>query len=221
MTFALLRLAFASAPRLPLNLAMHGNSPVHSSIGTPSHVYSASTVRRHTVSGSISLRSPGSFHLSLTVLSSIGRSVVFSLGWWSTLLPTRFLVSRGTLDTGPLKSLSGTRVSLSVPSLPRLFPWRFFALCRSATPGARRLPVWALPVSLAATQGISVDFFSSGYLDVSVHRVSLLDDDTRMYRVAPFGYPWINACLRLPMTFRSLPRPSSSLNAKASAVCPL
>ena len=27
------------------------------------------------------------------------------------------------------------------------------------------------PVSLAATTGISVDFFSSGYLDVSVHRV--------------------------------------------------
>ena len=32
--------------------------------------------------------------------------------------------------------------------------------------------VWALPVSLAATQGISFDFFSSAYLDVSVQRVS-------------------------------------------------
>jgi hypothetical protein len=32
-------------------------------------------------------------------------------------------------------------------------------------------PVWALPLSLAATQGISVDFSSSGYLDVSVPRV--------------------------------------------------
>lgn len=28
--------------------------------------------------------------------------------------------------------------------------------------------VWAPPVSLAATQGISFDFFSWGYLDVSV-----------------------------------------------------
>ena len=27
------------------------------------------------------------------------------------------------------------------------------------------------PISLAATFGISVDFFSSGYLDVSVHQV--------------------------------------------------
>ena len=36
------------------------------------------------------------------------------------------------------------------------------------------------PLSLAATQGISVDFFSSGYLDVSVPRVRLL---TPMYSV--------------------------------------
>ena len=31
---------------------------------------------------------------------------------------------------------------------------------------------WAGPRSLAATYGISVDFFSSGYWDVSLHRVS-------------------------------------------------
>ena len=30
---------------------------------------------------------------------------------------------------------------------------------------------WAVPRSLATTSGISVDFFSSGYLDVSVPRV--------------------------------------------------
>ena len=32
----------------------------------------------------------------------------------------------------------------------------------------------AVPLSLAATKGISIDFFSSGYLDVSVPRVCLL-----------------------------------------------
>ena len=32
----------------------------------------------------------------------------------------------------------------------------------------------AVPLSLAATNRISVDFFSSGYLDVSVHQVRLL-----------------------------------------------
>ena len=44
--------------------------------------------------------SRGSFHLSLTVLCAIGRQVVFSLGGWSPLLPTKFLVLRGTLDLG-------------------------------------------------------------------------------------------------------------------------
>ena len=34
------------------------------------------------------------------VLCAIGRHKVFSLGGWSPLLPTGFLVSRGTLDTG-------------------------------------------------------------------------------------------------------------------------
>ena len=38
-------------------------------------------------------------------------------------------------------------------------------------PRSARTPVWALPISLAATLGIDFSFFSSGYLDVSVHRV--------------------------------------------------
>ena len=38
--------------------------------------------------------------------------------------------------------------------------------------------------------------------------------------VAPFGDPWINARSRLPKAFRSVPRPSSPLGAKASTRCP-
>ena len=38
-------------------------------------------------------------------------------------------------------------------------------------PRSARTTVWALSVSLAATPRIDVSFFSSGYLDVSVHRV--------------------------------------------------
>ena len=38
-------------------------------------------------------------------------------------------------------------------------------------PRNARISVWALPISLAATFGIDVSFSSSGYLDVSVHRV--------------------------------------------------
>ena len=142
------------------------------------HHYCAPTACRHTVSGSFSLRSRGSFHLSLTVLCAIGRFVVFCLGWWSTLLPTRFLVSRGTLDTSPFELFSLTGVSPSVLSLPRLFGQKFFPLCRSSTPVVRRRPVWALPSSLAATGGISFDYSSSGYLDVSVRRVIFLSDGT-------------------------------------------
>ena len=33
--------------------------------------------------------------------------------------------------------------------------------------------VWAPPFSLAATQGIDLSFFSSCYLDVSIHKVLL------------------------------------------------
>ena len=40
-------------------------------------------------------------------------------------------------------------------------------------PRNARIPVWALPLSLAATHGIDVSFSSSGYLDVSVPRVPL------------------------------------------------
>ena len=43
---------------------------------------------RHRVSGSLSLPSRGPFHLSLTVLFSIGHWVVFSLTGWSPLIHT-------------------------------------------------------------------------------------------------------------------------------------
>ena len=59
-----------------LNLAANGNSPAHSSIGTLSargYPHGPRTACRRTVSGSISLPLRGAFHLSLAVLSTIGR----------------------------------------------------------------------------------------------------------------------------------------------------
>src|SRR5947209_15154190 len=38
-------------------------------------------------------------------------------------------------------------------------------------------------------------------------------------RVAPFGHPGITAHVQLPQAYRSLSRPSSPLDAKASTVC--
>ena len=63
----------------------------------------------------------------------------------------------------------------------------------NATPaGFNTLPVWAFPVSLAATQGIELSFSSSRYLDVSVPAVTFLtlftsDKDTRA--LSPVGFP--------------------------------
>ena len=51
---------------------------------------------------------------------------------------------------------------------------------------SRRIKVWALPLSLAATQGISFDFFSCGYLDVSLHHVSL---SFECHRFTNDGFP--------------------------------
>ena len=55
-----------------------------------------------------------------------------------------------------------------------VFPVPFPCPLRSlpqSEPRSARTPVWALSISLAATLEISVVFFSSGYVDVSVHRV--------------------------------------------------
>jgi hypothetical protein len=84
---------------------------------------------------------------------------------------------------------------------------------------------WPGPRSLATTNGVSVDVLSSGYLDVSVPRVRLPHlwiqcGMTLAGRVSPFGYRRIKACSQLPDAFRSVPRPSSPLGAKASTECP-
>ena len=78
------------------------------------------------------------------------------------------------------------------------------------TPGVLLLPVWPLPRSLATTSGISVDFSSSPYLDVSVQAVPLVylciqytmtgHDSSR---ITPFGNLRLNAHLRLPVAYRS------------------
>ena len=109
---------------------------------------------------------------------------------------------------------------------------------------------WPGPRSLATTSGVSVDVLSSRYLDVSVPWVRFetpmdsgsqyfpltIVSPTRHARpvaqpgpswnnnrrkwVSPFGNLRIKACSRLPEAYRSVPRPSSPLSAKASTECP-
>ena len=94
------------------------------------------------------------------------------------------------------------------------------------TPEVLLPPVWPLPLSLATTKGISVDVFSSPYLDVSVQAVppvylwiqyTVTGHDSS--RVSPFGYPRIIARFQLPVAFRRSLRPSSAPSAKASPLC--
>ena len=71
----------------------------------------------------------------------------------------------------------------------------FRSIMQSEPHGARTM-VWALPRSLAATYGIDVSFSSSGYLDVSVHRVPLhtLWIGVWMIRVLRTGFPHSDIC---------------------------
>ena len=171
------------------------------------------------VSGSLSLPSRGPFHLSLTVLCAIGSRRVFCLGGWSPQLPPGFLVSRRTqvrrqasargFAYGAL-TLSG-RPSQAVPLASRS--------CRSprrrpTTPSGSLPMVWAPPLSLAATKGISFDFSSCGYLDGSLPRVYPLQPMCSARRCRPFmpaGYP-----IRTPVDRRSLAPPHGFSQLSAS-----
>ena len=101
---------------------------------------------------------------------AIGHWVVFSLGGWSPLLPTRFHVSRSTPDTAGfhLSVLRGFHPLWL--AFPKPFSHPLFIFMRSI-PRHARTSVWALPISLAATLEIDFSFSSSPYLDVSVQEV--------------------------------------------------
>lgn len=80
-----------------------------------------------------------------------------------------------------------------------------------------KLLVWALPTSLAATMGISFDFFSSAYLDVSLQQVLLPypmysgTDDGDLF---PPGFPIRNSTAQCFFpTPRSLSQVSTSFVA--------
>ena len=129
----------------------------------------------------------------------------------SCWLPCRFAYGILTLFDRPSHAVP---LQLRIPSAvqtPRIF-----------------LPaVWPLPLSLTTTHGISVDFSSSPYLDVSVQAVPLIRlwIQRMIHRhdsvwIAPFGNPRISACLQLPVAYRRSLRPSSAPSAKASALRP-
>ena len=135
---------------------------------------------------------------------TIGQRVVFSLGRWSSRIPTRFHVPGGTrghprvnhdFGYGAITHYGRTFHSVCLPIInPMSGPHN----PRSIEMGQ----VWATPRSLAATDGITFVFFSCGYLDVSVPRVrhvwlcihhTLLEHYLQW--VSPFGNLRVKACL--------------------------
>ena len=175
---------------------------------------------------------------------AIGRRRVFRIGGWSPRLRAGFPVAGPTREgQHAVRRASPTGLSPASAGLPRPFgcapdlsPHRGRQDPRRAPPQHRRASALKLcrtrrfvhrPVPLAATPGISVDFSSSAYLDVSVRRVAPRSVCVRLRapghcprRVPPFGHPGIEGRLRLPRDYRGLPRPSSASCAKASAARP-
>ena len=134
---------------------------------------------------------------------TIGHRLVFSLGRWSSRIPTGFHVSRGTRGSPRVRPDFVYR-AITVYGRPfHAVPLSF----HNPTSGPHnpaypeRYTVWASPLSLAATDGIAFAFLSCRYLDVSVPCVRLLylciqHRMTGYYpgRVAPFGNLRIIAC---------------------------
>ena len=107
---------------------------------------------------------------------------VSRVSWYSGFrsLPFDFVYGAFTL-CGRLSQNLSTRIDRSI--------------MQSEPHGARTM-VWALPRSLAATCGIDVSFFSSGYLDVSVHRVPhvYLWIQYTLMQVFCIGFPHSDIC---------------------------
>ena len=126
---------------------------------------------KHTVSGSLSLPLSGYFSPFPHGTSSLSVDKEYLLEVVPQI-PTDF-VSCGTqvpavklhvFRYGTITPVVGLSRPLPLTSAPR-------PLVLQPQPSEETL-VWAFPRSLAATRGVSFDFRSSGYLDVSIPRVA-------------------------------------------------
>jgi hypothetical protein len=120
---------------------------------------------------------------------TIGHTGVFSLGGWSPQFHARFLGSGVTQELHYHRSIAFHYRAVTVYGAPFQGTSRSFAcgVRGSYNPSPTRRLVWALPGSLATTTGISFDFSSSGYLDVSVPQVRSLPKECD--GIAPAGFP--------------------------------
>ena len=183
----------------------------------------APTACTHPVSGTFHSPSGVLFAFPSRYWFTIGQLRVFSLGGWSPLVPKD---SSDRVSRAPPYSIS-RRGRFRVRGYHPL--WRAFpgASANAAATEAAAFPprLRAGPLSLIATEGISVDFFSSGYLDISVPRVRLAHlciQCAIAIEMAGFPHseiPGSKSVCRLPEAYRRLRRPSSPSAAKASTEC--
>ena len=81
-----------------------------------------------------------------------------------------------------------------------------------------RSPLLAESLLFSSPQGTEMFHFPWCRPEALCIQTPVTPHDRR--RVSPFGHLRINVCLPLPEAFRSLPRPSSPTDAKASIVRP-
>lgn len=179
--------------------------------------------------------SRGSFHRSLTVLVHYRSLAVFSLGMWSSLLPTGFRVSGGTHVHLPVHQMLRLRVShplrtaLPIPFASHLYHCRHSGVWPGTTfnPHAAAAPASYAAMGLGSSRFARRYYgnllFSSGYVrcfsspgslrcskqSVTCRQVGLPHSDSLGSLVASTS----------PRLFAAWPRPSSAESAKASTMC--
>ncbi len=106
---------------------------------------------------------------------TIGLSGVFSLTGWCRQIHARLLRPRATQDTtNNINSYSYGTITLCGMAFQPSSDSNLCSTAWSYYPIQTEIyMVWAVPRSLATTYGITVVFFSYGYLDVSVPHVRL------------------------------------------------
>lgn len=127
----------------------------------------APTACRHTVSGTISLRSRGTFHHSLTVLSAIGHQGIFRLSGWSRQIHTGFLGPRATwVSLKRAANVSTTGVLPSTPDLSHVLRLHQRFLTRpTAADRGREIPQPRMrnPCRVSHTYGLASSSFARHY----------------------------------------------------------
>ena len=218
------RFRFGSIPYIVLNLAIYNNSLDRSTKSTISHIYSALSACKHRVSGSLSLPSRGSFHLSLTVLLhyrspssiqpygvvptysyEIPRASYYS-GYYHVSLSFIYwtFTVYGMLSQTFLLDLLNQLYS----PLPQMYYYFWFRLLLFRSPLLQESSFLSFPVTTQMFQFITfplICYFTHILITNHFLLVEFPHSDI-------CGY---NGYLLLPTAFRSLSRPSSALGAQA------